>query len=179
MFEKINKICVIGGSGTGKTILSENLKNELNLPVIHIDTINYFDHWVERDIEERDKIILEKSKGEKWIIDGTYISTLKERVAKADLVIYLDYSTFAQVRGVIKRFLKNPNKMKQDIPGCEEQMTFSFLLFVINWRRNKRKKVLSSLSTIDQSKILIFKKRRQLNNWYKKQFNKKIKCEYC
>ena len=48
-----NRICVIGGSGNGKTVLTNNLGRKLNLPVFHIDSVNFFPNWVERDKAER------------------------------------------------------------------------------------------------------------------------------
>ena len=76
----MNRISIIGGSGTGKTTLANNLGKQLNLPVYHIDGINYLDNWQERDKGERDKIILKKINEDRWIIDGTYLSTLKQRI---------------------------------------------------------------------------------------------------
>ena len=38
---KVNKVCIIGGSGTGKTTLANNLCKVLNLPVCHIDGIHH------------------------------------------------------------------------------------------------------------------------------------------
>lgn len=170
----IKKISIIGGSGTGKTTLSNSLGKELNLPVYHIDGINYFANWEIRDKEERDKIILEKVKEEKWIIDGTYRSTLKKRLESADLIIYLDYSSFAQIRGVLTRFLKNPNKEKEEIPGCKERLSFEFFKWVLFWRKNKRDEIIKNLENIDNKKLLIFKNRKKLNKWYKKEFNKRM-----
>lgn len=149
----MERICIIGGSGTGKTTLSNNLSKELNLPVYHIDGIHHLENWKERDKKERDRLILEKASQEKWIIDGTYRSTLQQRLEKADYVIYLDYSTMAQVIGVLKRFIKNHGKEKDEIPGCKEKMSWEFLWLVINWRKNKRK---------------------QLNKRYKNTFGKKM-----
>ena len=149
----MERICIIGESGTGKTTLSNNLSKELNLPVYHIDGIHHLENWKERDKKERDRLILEKASQEKWIIDGTYRSTLQQRLEKADYVIYLDYFTMAQVIGVLKRFIKNHGKEKDEIPGCKEKMSWKFLWFVIKWRKDKRK---------------------QLNKRYKNTFGKKM-----
>ena len=60
MFENVKKISIIGGPGTGKTTLSNNIGKELNYPIYHIDGIHHLENWKKRDSEERDRIILEK-----------------------------------------------------------------------------------------------------------------------
>lgn len=174
MLENIKKISIIGGSGTGKTTLANNLAKELKLPVYYIDGIHHLENWKIRDKDERDKIILERSNEKKWIIDGTYHSTLKERLERADLVIYLDYSSISQIKGVFCRFLKNHGKEKEEIPGCKERMSFEFFIWVLNWRKNKRRNIIDNLNKINKDKVLIFKNRRELNKWYYKNFSKKI-----
>lgn len=169
----MKRICIIGGSGTGKTTLSNNLSKELNLPVYHIDGIHHLENWKKRDKEERDRLILERASEEKWIIDGTYRSTLQQRLEKADYVIYLDYSTMAQVIGVLKRFIKNHGKEKDEIPGCKEKMSWEFLWFVINWRKDKRNEIIEKISKIDNNKVHVFYNRKQLNKWYENTFGKK------
>lgn len=57
-----------------------------------MDSINYNANWVEIDKNERDKIISSKANEERWIIDGNYNKTLKARLNRADLIIWLDYS---------------------------------------------------------------------------------------
>ena len=172
--KNINKISIIGGSGTGKTTLANNLGKELNIPVYHIDGIHHLENWGIRNKEERDKIILEKVNESNWIIDGTYHSTLKERLENSDFIIYLDYSSIAQVKGVLGRYIRNRGKEKAEIPGCKEKMSWEFFLLVWNWRKNKRSAIIENINKIDKDKILIFKNRRQLNKWYKNEFNKKI-----
>lgn len=174
MIRKSNKIAIIGGSGTGKTTLANNLGKELNLPVYHIDGIHHLENWKIRDKKERDKIILEKVSQDKWIIDGTYHSTLKQRLENANCIIYLDYSSIAQVKGALGRYIKNHGKEKREIPGCKERMSWEFLLWVWNWRKNKRDEVIKNVNQIESKKVLIFKNRKQLNKWYKNEFNKKI-----
>lgn len=172
------KIAVIGGSGSGKTTLTTNLGKELKLPIMHMDGVHHLENWQIRDKEERDKIILEKVNSDSWIIDGTYTSTLEERVRQAELVIYLDYSSLAQIKGVLQRYLKNPGKEKPEIPGCKEKMSWKFLKWVWNWRKDKREKVLNAISKVESSKVLIFKNRRTLNKWYYNNFKHKMKIEF-
>jgi len=169
-----NKISIIGGTGTGKTTLSNNLGKVLNLPVCHIDGINHLPNWEIRNQEERDRIILEKVNEDKWIIDGTYRSTLQQRLEHADLVIYLDYSSIAQVKGIMGRYIKGHGKEKPEIPGCEERMSLEFLEFAWKWRKNKRNEIMEKINKIDANKVIIFKNRRQLNKWYKIEFGQKI-----
>ena len=103
MKKGISRISIIGGPGTGKTTLADNLGRELNIPVCHIDGIHHIENWGVRDKTERDRIILEKVNESKWVIDGTYRSTLEERLKKSDLIIYLDYSSLAQIKGVLRK----------------------------------------------------------------------------
>ena len=170
----MKRICIIGGSGSGKTTLATNLGKQLNYPVYHIDGIHHLANWEIRDEKDRDKIIRDILKEKEWIIDGTYTSTLEDRCKKADYIIYLDFSTFTQVKGVLKRFIKYRGRERKEIPGCKERMSLEFLLWVMKWRKRKRKNILAQLSKLDQDKVHIFKSRRQLNKWYENKFNTKM-----
>ena len=160
-----NRISIIGGSGTGKSTLATLLSKELNLPAIHLDSINFNENWTEIDKNERDRIISEKSKDEKWIIDGNYQKTLKERLDNADLIIWLDYSTLQQLKGILKRFIKFHNKERAEIPGCKERFNFVFLKYVLSYNKTKRPKLIETLKDIPQDKILVFRKQKELNKW--------------
>ena len=158
-----NRISIIGGSGSGKTTLANILSTELKLPAIHLDAINYSSNWVEIDKEERDKIISNKSAEDKWIIDGNYNKTLQERFEKADLIIWLDYSTIKQLKGVIKRYLKTYNKERPEIPGCKERLDFTFIKYVFTYNKKKRPVIVEYLKNIPKEKVLVFKRQKDLN----------------
>lgn len=166
-----NKISIIGGSGSGKSTLATILSKELNIPAIHLDAINYNANWVEIDQTEREKIIQKKSNEEKWIIDGNYNKTLKERLDKSDLIIWLDYSSLAHLKGILKRLIKYSNKEKPELPGCKERFNFTFLKYVLTYNRKKRPEVLKIIKSIPSEKVLIFKKQKDLNKWLKKYTN--------
>lgn len=167
--EKYNKILIIGGPGSGKTTLATMLGEKYNLPVINLDGINYFENWKERDKEERDNIILQKTKEDKWIIEGNYKSTLKIRAERADLIIFLDYPTVRLLYGIIKRNIKNFNKEKKEIKGCKERVSKKFLKYAIKYNKNKKSilEILNSINDIDK-KLIIIKSKKDLDNWIKK-----------
>ncbi len=164
-----NKIAIVGAPGTGKTTLSNKLSKIYGIEATHIDGIHHMKDWQIRDKEERDRMILEVVKKDKWIIDGTYKSTLKQRFEAADLIIWLDYSSLAQIKGVMSRYLRNRNKEKAEIPGCREKMDKEFFTYVLKYNKEKRKFIVNNLEGIDKSKVIIFKNRRQLTKWLKEE----------
>lgn len=162
-----NRISIVGGSGSGKSTLCNILSKELNLPAIHLDGINFNPNWVEIDKTKRDKIISSKALEDKWIIDGNYNKTLKQRFERADLIIWLDYSTFTLLKGIFKRFLQTRNKEREEIPGCKERLNFTFIKYVATYNKKKRHIIEDYLKDIPRDKVLIFRKQKNLNNWLK------------
>lgn len=162
-----NRISIVGGSGSGKSTLCSILSKELNLPAVHLDGINFDSNWVEIDKSKRDNIIADKALEDKWIIDGNYTKTLKNRLERADLIIWLDYSTFALLKGVLKRIFNGINKERPEIPGCKERFDFNFIKYVITYNKKKRYIIVENLEDIPKEKILIFKNQKKLNKWLK------------
>ena len=162
-----NRISIVGGSGSGKSTLCNILSKELGLPAIHLDAINYEPNWVEIDKAERDNIILSKAQDDKWVIDGNYNKTLKERFDKADLIIWLDYSTLKQLHGILKRYFTTRNSERPEIPVCKERLETEFVKYVLTYNKKKRPVILDYLKDVPKEKVLIFKHQKDLNAWLK------------
>lgn len=177
-----DKISVIGGPGTGKTTLSKQLKTIYDLPIIHIDSIRYMRGWIDRDKEETKQIILGEVKKKKWIIEGNNIETLKERTDSADLTIWLDYSTFQQLKGVLKRYFQYHHKEREEIPGCNEKFDIRFIMYILKYNRRK-KPVIQNILKESNKNVLIIKSRKELKKWlstiekYERNENQRIKFE--
>lgn len=163
--ENIKRIAIIGAPGSGKTTLAIKIKDIFNLPVIFLDSFYQLPNWVMRNPIERDNLILEATKKDEWIMDGTFINTLEERVKVADLVIFLDYSTEIQLRGIFKRFFTNFGKEKIDMPGCKERLNFSFINYVATYNKRRRKYIIEILEKYDKNKILQFTSQKDLEEW--------------
>lgn len=166
--KEIKRIAIIGAPGSGKTTLTIRIKDIFDLPAVFLDTYYQYPNWVMRDPAERNNLILEASRKEEWIMDGTFIDTLEERVKVADLIIFMDFKTKVQLGGVLKRFFTNIGKEKFDMPGCKERINFSFLKYVITYNRQRRKYIVAILDKYDQDKILHFTSRKEVDEWVMK-----------
>ena len=177
MIENVKKISIIGGPGTGKSTLSKNLGKVSDLPVYHLDAIDHLENWKTRDSKERDEIILQKVNEAEWVMDGTYKGTLEKRVEKSDMIIFLNYSKLARLKGIFSRYFKLRGKERPEIPGCKEKLEKNFVKFTINWDKEKGKKVKEILKRYPDRNVIVFKNRKILNNWYEKEFGKKIEVD--
>ena len=104
--QNVNKILIVGSAGSGKATFAKELSSIINLPVIHLDKEYWKPNWEKPDHDEwvnKLDILLNK---DKWIIDGNYRSTLKHRLEKADMIIFLDYSRKVCINGVLIRIYK-------------------------------------------------------------------------
>lgn len=165
--KKIRKVAIVGAPGSGKTTLSYKLQEIFKLPICHIDSIHQLPNWVLRETSERDRMILEETKKDEWIMDGTFTDTLEERVKVADIIIFLDYPTIVSLMGVFKRLATRLGKEKPDMPGCKEKFDLSFIIYVAGYNKERRKYIVEILEKYKDRNIKVFKKRKELKKWLK------------
>ena len=86
------RISVVGTTGSGKTTVAKDISNRLHLPYIELDSLYWDKNWT----GVSDQVLRERVEAavaaERWVIDGNY-SRIRHLVwARADTVVYLDYS---------------------------------------------------------------------------------------
>ena len=156
----MKKIMIIGCSG--KTTLAKKLSNKLNLPLIHLDKLNWRDNWQNISKEEFDDLLWAEVIKPTWIIDGNYERTIPLRLKYCDTVIYMDYSRISCLYGVIKRVVMGYGKSRPDMGGyCPERFDFDFIKFVWNFNKNNRKRYYDILSSKEDIQVIILRNRRQ------------------
>ena len=64
------RIAIIGNAGGGKSTLARELGQILNLPVTHVDSIQYQSGWRRTPDEECDQRLSAIASEDRWIIDG-------------------------------------------------------------------------------------------------------------
>ena len=162
----MERILIIGCGGAGKSTLARQLGEKTGLPVVHLDRLFWHPGWVESTKDEIDAKILEELGKPRWIMDGNYNRTLPMRLEKCDAVIYLDFSRFACLFGVLKRVLTTYGTVRPDMAeGCPERFDLDFLKWVWNFNKSKREKYYRLLNETDGIEKIVLKNRRAVKRF--------------
>lgn len=111
----MKRILVIGCPGAGKTYFAKALSKIIDLPVVHMDNLYWNKDKTSISKEELEEKLLPYLKEEKWIVDGNYHDTLKQRLEYATDVFFLNMSREECIEGILERI----DQPRDDIPWVE------------------------------------------------------------
>lgn len=162
----MKRIMIIGCGGSGKSTLARQLGEKLDLPVVHLDKLFWKPGWVSLSREEFDEVHRNAIRAGTWILDGNFDRTIPQRLSRCDTVIYLDFTRFACLMGVLKRIITTYGKVRPDMgEGCPERVDLDFLKWVWNFNKNKRERNYRLLKEATHARVIIFKNRRAVRKW--------------
>ena len=149
----MRRVLVIGPGGAGKSTFARRLGARLGLPIIHLDRAYWRAGWVEPPKDEWRRKVEELCAGDSWVMDGNFSGTLDVRLAACDAVVLLDLPRALCVWRVVKRRLMYMGASRPDMAeGCCEKLDVEFLLWVWNYPRRSRPKILERLAAIGGSR---------------------------
>ena len=88
----LQRIVVVGTTGSGKTTLANRLAHKLAIHRIELDALNWGPNWTMRPDQEFRALVDQATSGEAWVVDGNYSSSRDIVWPRADTVVWLDYS---------------------------------------------------------------------------------------
>ena len=158
---KVNRIILIGCPGSGKSYLSKHLRNYTNLPLYHLDKLFWYGDWQHVTSEELKEKVESIIKNDKWIIDGNYNKTIKQRMEACDLIVHFNMRVDTCLKNVEYRI--KYNNLRDDMPeSCKEtQMDEDFKEYIIGFRKTHHKKNENLINNISKN-ILTIKSRKFL-----------------
>lgn len=130
-----HRILIIGSPGSGKSTLAYQLHLKYQLPLYHIDQIQWLnnkDIITFGELKQKLEYILVK---DEWIIDGNYSSTLSMRLKYATTVRWIKEPRVKCIYRVIKRYIYSLLK-KENIGGNPKTLSFEFIKYIWDFPKN-------------------------------------------
>lgn len=103
----MRRVNVIGGSGSGKTTVGRGLAARLGVPFIEIDQLHWdrYPGWTLPPLDEFRLRVADATRGDRWVIDGSYGKARDIVWSRADTVVWLDLPFGVMIRRIVRRSL--------------------------------------------------------------------------
>lgn len=153
----MQRVCVIGPCGAGKSVFSRRLGERTGLPVVHMDRLQWRPGWVEASRAELEAQLRQVLVWPRWIIDGNYSGTMPLRFERADTVVFLDPPPRVYRWRVVKRWLQGKvGRPRPDMTeGCPERLDWEFLVYVWRFHRDARPRIFERLGQLPAGVALV------------------------
>jgi adenylate kinase family enzyme len=171
----VQRVAIIGVSGSGKSWLAVRLGRVLGLPVYHLDRLAWRPGWQRVPGDEWRALQVALVREPAWIIDGNF-GTLDLRLSACDTVVWLDLPTWVCLWGVVWRYLSYRGRVRPDMSaGCPERLDGKFLRWVVAYRKRRRPRVLRALWELPSStRVVHLASRREIARWLNRQRAKAV-----
>lgn len=133
----MQRVALIGNAGGGKTTLARLLGDALNLPVHHVDNIQYQPGWRRTPLDECDLKLDELASSQRWVIDGFGSRAVMERrLRAADTVIFVDFPLRVHYLWACRRQWRSRLRQRAELPdNCPEfTLKYTWKLAKVMWQ---------------------------------------------
>ena len=160
----MNRIIVLGSSGSGKSTVARMIGESLDIEVIHLDSYYWQPNWVPTPEDEWAAKVKELLGGDRWVMDGNYPSSLELRLGYADTVIFIDESRWVCLWRCLKRFALHRGETRPDLgEGCPEKIDLDFLKWIWNYPQNVKPKIASVLDQHSDKRVVWLRSSAEVN----------------
>lgn len=165
----MQRVLVLGSSGSGKSTFAIRLAGITGLPMISIDAVYWQPGWTGPDLATFSQQMTELAQSERWIMDGNYQShgAGELRRSRADTVFWFDLPRHVCMTGILTRIARSYGRVRPEMaPGCPERFDAEFFRYVWTYRAKQRPKLLAYLDDLcsDQS-FVTFSRRTEANDY--------------
>jgi len=148
-----NRILIVGCPGSGKTTYGHSINSRLNLPMYSMDDLYWKANWQRPEDDEFVELLEQVVKRDRWIIEGNYYRFLDIRLERADLVLFIEKSTFKCIYRVLVRALKRnffdrsslPEKIRNGSSKNKLRFDPKFIGLILNFNRKTKPQMLDAI----------------------------------
>ena len=141
----MRRVNVIGSSGSGKTTFGRALAAKMGVPFVEIDEVHWsrYPNWQQPSLGEFRAAIDDATRGERWVVDGSYGNVRDIVWSRADAVVWLDLPFVQRFWRVVSRTVRRSlagatlwGIQKESIRGAVFRRD-SLILFLIRTERRR------------------------------------------
>src|SRR5262245_12897867 len=103
---RVQRISVVGNSGSGKTTIARAIAAALGIPHLELDAIFHQPGWQPLATDEFRRIVGEFTAGPSWVVDGNYSKVQDIIWDRADTVVWVDLPRHRVMRQLVARTLR-------------------------------------------------------------------------
>jgi adenylate kinase family enzyme len=166
----LQRITIIGATGTGKSTLARQLGSLLDVPVYHLDALYWRPGWVATPADEWDATLSRIVASDRWIVDGNFTASLQRRLDEADTIVFLDLPRRISLGAVVRRRIQQFWRLPPGVAvGCPPMFNLQLFRWIWTFPTDHRPEFLRLLAAQPAEKqVLILRSRsdiRRLLGW--------------
>lgn len=169
----MQRVCIVGASGVGKTILASRIAIKLDCVCVDLDELYWGANWQprSRDVIRGELATLLQST--RWVMSGNYKFLRDLLWPAADTLIWLDYALPVVMQRLITRTLRRVITGEPSVAGNRETIQNSFfsrdsvIWWAIRGARRLRHEIPDSLALPEYPhlRILRFSSPKETDAW--------------
>jgi adenylate kinase family enzyme len=164
------RILIYGVTGSGKTFLAEQVAYRTGLPWHSVDDLTWLPEWVAVPDGEQRARIAEICAQEEWVLDSAYSGWRDIVLARADLIVALDYPRWVSLSRLLRR---TAGRVRDRRPICNGNVeTFRQVIgrdSIIGWHfrsfRRKRERIRRWAKPGGPVEVVRLRTPRQTRSW--------------
>jgi adenylate kinase family enzyme len=161
------RIAIIGLPGSGKSTFAVHLGKIFSIPVYHLDKYQFIANGVKRDREEFLSIHSALCEQDSWIIEGCALKALEIRFARADTVIYFQFSRLLCIYRVFKRLFIYDRSIRDTADRVSKIVSWEMLNYIWNFERDKTESIQALREKYPHVEFLVFRTTNDISRFIK------------
>jgi adenylate kinase family enzyme len=172
----LNRIVVVGSTGSGKTTLARALSGALGIPHIELDALHWGPRWTPVADEAFRERVRDAVAAERWVCDGNYSVVRDLLWQRADTLLWLDYPLWLIYWRLVPRTLRRGLRRELLWGNNRERLweqifsRDSLFLWVLQtyWRRRREFPILLQQPAYAHLRVVRLRSPRQTESWLRR-----------
>jgi adenylate kinase family enzyme len=170
----MNRVSVIGTSGSGKTTFAGRLARVLEVPHVELDSLSWELNWTPAPRDVFRSRLRQAISADRWVVDGNYGNDARDLIwERADTIVWLDYSLPVILHRIVRRTLRRIVFREACCNGNRESLRIalsrdSIILWALQTYKRRRREYPPLLAAMEQRGAQTFRLHspKEADRWF-------------